>query len=131
MKLDITTPAILFPALSLLTLAYTNKFLALASIVRQLSIEIGNVKHDTDEHLILQINNLVARIHLLRHIQTYGLLSIFCCLISITFLYIEMGKWGDVFFILSIVFMMISIALAIKETMMSGKALEIQLKKIR
>lgn len=130
MKLDITTPAILFPALSLLTLAYTNKFLALVSIVRQLSIKIEDVKYGADKNLILQINNLIVRIHLLRHIQTYGFLSIFCCLISITFLYIEMEKWRDIFFILSIVFMMVSIALVIRETMMSGKALEIQLKKI-
>ena len=36
MELSITTPALLFPAISLLLLAYTNRFLALAALMRDL-----------------------------------------------------------------------------------------------
>src|SRR5690606_1133492 len=43
--LDLTTPALLFPAISLLLLAYTNRFLALASLIRKLHEDYkGNPK---------------------------------------------------------------------------------------
>jgi hypothetical protein len=35
-QLSLTTPALLFSAISLLLLAYTNRFLAYASVVRNL-----------------------------------------------------------------------------------------------
>ena len=37
MHVSLTTPALLFPAISLLLLAYTNRFFALAALIRNLS----------------------------------------------------------------------------------------------
>ena len=39
MEITFNTPALLFPAISLLLLAYTNRFLALANLVRRLHDE--------------------------------------------------------------------------------------------
>lgn len=36
MEISLTTPALLFPAISLLLLAYTNRFLTLAGLIRNL-----------------------------------------------------------------------------------------------
>jgi Protein of unknown function (DUF2721). len=38
MEINLTTPALLFPAISLLLLAYTSRFLALAALMRELHV---------------------------------------------------------------------------------------------
>lgn len=130
MQLDLTTPAIIFPAISLLMLAYTNKFLALSSIIRQLSAKAIIASDASDKNLIKQIRNLRLRISLLKVIQSQALLSIFNCLISIILLYTGITFWGNLFFVLSLVLMMMSILVAIVETMISGNALNIELEKL-
>ena len=73
MEINITTPALLFPAISLLLLAFTNRFLALANLVRQLH---QNYKSDPDEFLLGQIANIRFRINLIRDMQAYGVSSL-------------------------------------------------------
>lgn len=124
MEINVTTPAILFPAISLLLLAFTNRFLALANLVRQLH---ANYKMDPDELLLGQIANIRYRINLIRDMQAYGVLSLFLCVICILVLFggwILIGKW---IFIASLIFMAIFLAMSIKEIQISVGALDLQL----
>ncbi|MGE5464189.1 MAG: DUF2721 domain-containing protein, partial [Syntrophothermus sp.] len=79
MEITINTPALLFPAVSLLMLAYTNRFLTLATIIRGLYDRYQNVP---EENLLLQISNLRYRIYLIRNMQIFGVLSLLFCVIS-------------------------------------------------
>jgi hypothetical protein len=51
----LTTPALLFPAISLLLLAYTNRFFAIASRIQDLH---AKYKGNCDEVILGQIRNL-------------------------------------------------------------------------
>src|SRR5258708_28104846 len=73
MDINITTPAVLFPAVSLLLLAYTNRFLALASVIRKLH---ADYKASPSPHFLSQIQNLRRRIRLVRNMQFFGVLSL-------------------------------------------------------
>jgi len=77
--MDISTPALLFPAVSLLLLAYTNRFLAVASLIRLLSNQI-RTKEDCEVNE--QINNLRRRLELTKWMQLFGVISILLCTVS-------------------------------------------------
>jgi hypothetical protein len=125
MDINITTPALLFPAISLLLLAFTNRFLALANLIRQLH---ANYKNDPDEILLGQIANLRHRINLIRDMQAFGVSSLLLCVICMLALFgnqIIFGKW---IFALSLVLMAIALAISIREIQISVGALDLQLK---
>ena len=95
MELSITTPALLFPAISLLMLAYTNRFLALANLIRNL-----NDKYRTDpnqKHIVQQIRNLRTRIRLIRSMQSFGVLSFIFCVICMFCIF---KGWQDASYII-------------------------------
>jgi len=69
MDMSITDPAFLFPGISLLFLAYTNRYLALASIVRKLN-EIEESEFDQNREK--QIESLHMRILLIKYMQVFG-----------------------------------------------------------
>ena len=124
MKITITTPAFLFPAISLLLLAFTNRFLALASLVRQLH---ASYKSDPDDILYGQIANIRYRINLIRDMQAYGVSSLLLCVVCMLVLFvgwIEIGKW---IFVASLFLMAISLAMSIREIQVSVGALDLQL----
>lgn len=125
MELSITTPALLFPAISLLMLAYTNRFLALANLIRNLH---AKYKLDPNEkHIIIQIQNLRTRIRLIRSMQAMGVLSFIFCVICMFTIF---RGWQDASFIvfaLSILAFMISLITSLIEISLSTKALEIEL----
>ena len=84
--LDLTTPSLLFSAISLILLAYTNRFLSYASVVRTLK-EKHQQTHDPKD--IAQIANLRKRLYLTRSMQILGILSLLLCVISMFFIYIS------------------------------------------
>ena len=128
MNLGITTPALLFPAISLLLLAYTNRFLALANIVRQLK---DTYKKRDDEKakraLSAQIENLRKRIRVIQRTQELGALSFLFCVISMFLLYATLNTAGSLVFGISILLLAASLALSIYEIRISVKALDIHL----
>ena len=79
MDFTLSTPALLFPTVSLLMLAYTNRFLTLATIIRGLH---DRYKNDQDDNLLGQIANLRYRVYLIRNMQIFGVLSLLFCVIS-------------------------------------------------
>ena len=124
MDITLTTPALLFPALSLLMLAYTNRFLTLSSIIR----ELYKLYQDTHDEIILgQISNLRYRVVLIRNMQIFGAVSILCCVVCMLVLFFGLVDLGKVIFIVSLVLLMISLTLSIRELQVSVGALNLQL----
>ena len=125
MELSITTPALLFPAISLLMLAYTNRFLALAGLIRNLH---DKYQKDPDQkHIVEQIRNLRARIRLIRSMQAFGVISFIFCVIC---MYCIFRSWNDaayIIFAISIVAFMLSLILSLIEITLSMRALELAL----
>lgn len=109
-ELTLTTPALLFSAVSLILLAYTNRFLSYAQLVRSLHDRF--VQHPT---LLLmdQIKNLRTRLHLTRYMQMMGILSLFFCVLSMFLLYINLQKIAAVAFGFGILLLIVSLALSV------------------
>jgi hypothetical protein len=124
MELTITTPALLFPAISLLLLAYTNRFLTLATIIRSLYDRYQSVPED---NLVLQIANLRYRIYLIRNMQIFGVLSLLFCVISMFALFAGWIPGGQWTFAIALILMMISMGISIRELMISVGALDLLL----
>ena len=124
MELGLTTPALLFPAISLLLLAYTNRFLTLATLIRDLH---SRYKSNPDEILMAQINNLRYRIALIRNMQAYGIASFFLCVLCMFVLFFDLVVLGKVIFGISLVLLMISLAISMREIQVSVDALNYRL----
>jgi hypothetical protein len=124
MEITITTPALLFPAISLLMLAYTNRFLTLATIIRGLYDRYQTVQED---NLVLQIANLRYRIYLIRNMQIFGVLSLLFCVISMFALFAGWIVGGQWTFGLALILMMISMGISLRELMISVGALDLLL----
>ncbi len=122
--LELTTPALLFPALSLLLLAYTNRFLTLAGLIRQLHEEY---LRDPSRVVAGQIRNLQRRIGLIKAMQIFGVLSFLFCVLSMGMLFLRWIVAGEVIFGLSLLSMLISLGLSLAELSISVKALNLQL----
>lgn len=127
MEINLTTPALLFPAISLLLLAYTNRFLAIANLIRGLKKEYEN-QHDTN--LLEQIKNLRKRILLIRNMQAAGIASILCCVLCMFELYLGYPFSGKLLFGLSLLLMILSLFLSFRETLISVQALQLELKRM-
>ena len=125
MELSITTPALLFPAISLLMLAYTNRFLALASLIRNLHDKYK--KGPEQQHIVEQLKNLRARIRLIRSMQAFGVLSFLFCVVCMFCIFNGWQMASAVIFGISIVAFVISLLLSLTEITLSTKALELEL----
>ncbi|MCF6239814.1 MAG: DUF2721 domain-containing protein [Bacteroidales bacterium] len=124
-QLNITTPALMFSAVSLILLAYTNRFLAYAQIVRNLYAEFQKNK---DAVLIGQIKNLRKRLYLIRSMQILGVASLFLSMASMLFLYFNLLMAGGIAFALGLILMILSLSVSIWEIQISIKALDLHLK---
>jgi hypothetical protein len=127
MEINLTTPALLFPAISLLLLAYTNRFLAIASLIRGLKKQYEN-EHDTN--VLDQIKNLQKRIILIRNMQAAGIASIMCCVLCMFELYLGYTFSAKLIFGFSLLLMLLSLFLSFRETLISVQALNLELKKL-
>ena len=124
MDISLTTPALLFPALSLLMLAYTNRFLGLATVIRNL---YADYQKSTDPVLLSQINNLRYRVVLIRNMQIVGAASILGCVLCMLVLFFGLTELGGVLFILSLVLLSVSLLLSLRGLQVSVGALELHL----
>ena len=124
MNLSITDPAFLFPGISLLFLAYTNRYLALASIVRSLNANFS----DTDsDNRVQQIKSLHLRILLIKYMQAFGVVSFLFCILSIFALVLSQQHYGESLFMASLASMTISLLLSLTEILKSGQSLKLEL----
>lgn len=127
MNMDITTPALLFPAISLLLLAYTNRFLTIATIIRQLH---KNYKEDPSIILLGQIKNLRARTSLIKQMQGIGVLSFLFCVLCMLFLFWEFQEAAKYCFGVSLLLLLWSLVLSLREIFISVEALDMHLSDI-
>ncbi|ADY51794.1 hypothetical protein Pedsa_1226 [Pseudopedobacter saltans DSM 12145] len=122
--MELTTPALLFSAISLLLLAYTNRFLALANLIRSIKpLYLQN----KEESLLAQLENLKRRIFLIRNMQGFGILSFFSCVLCMFLLYHDMKEAAEYVFGASLLLLMISLFLSFREIQISANALMIDL----
>ena len=123
-QLTLTTPALLFSAISLILLAYTNRFLAYASVGRNLH---ATFKTDPTHILLGQINNLRKRLYLTRTMQILGISSLLLCVLSMFLIYVEYQTSAEVIFGVALVLLITSLALSIREIQISVRALDLHL----
>jgi hypothetical protein len=124
LQLSLTTPALLFSSISLIMLAYTNRFLAYASLIRTLHNEY---KQHNDRMLKEQIVNLRKRLYLTRAMQIFGL-SLLLCVLSMFLLYVKLDFLAVWLFGIALLSLLLSLGLLIWEIQISVKALEHHLK---
>lgn len=125
MQITLTTPAMLFPAVSLLLLAYTNRFVTLASIIRNFDSE------DSSENVHKQIANLRSRIQLIKRMQEFGVGSFFLCVLSMLAIYLQYQTVGNWIFAASLVSLLYSLWLSVREIRISVEALDVHLQHFR
>ncbi|WP_255587906.1 DUF2721 domain-containing protein [Deefgea piscis] len=124
---SINTPSLLFPAISLLMLAYTNRFLTISSIIRQLYDHHRSNPHD---NILRQLANLRKRVWLIRYMQAFGITSLLLCIISMIFMAINLDQLAQGLFVASLILMIGSLILCLQEVMVSDSALKILLSDI-
>jgi hypothetical protein len=125
MELSVNIPALLFPAISLIMLAYTNRFLALSNRVRTLHDKY----QQQDQRLIIfaQIKNLKYRIKLIQRMQTYGVAALLLSLLSMFFIFIQYQGIAKFIFATSLISFSVSIFVSLIEIRLSTKAIELEL----
>lgn len=126
-ELTLTTPALLFSAISLIMLAYTNRFLAYAAVIRNLHAVYQDKK---DKSLIQQIKNLKQRINLTRWMQIFGISSLLLCVLTMFLIYIHQQMIAVWAFGLALILLIISLILLIKEIKISSQALMLHISNI-
>ena len=125
LEININTPALLFPAITLLMLAYTNRFLSLAALVRKLHDEYN--RGEKEQHILRQIKNIRSRINLIRYMQSFGIFSFLCCVLCMYSIFrgwMVMAHW---IFATSLICLLISIILSLLEINKSTRAIELEL----
>jgi len=127
MDLTLSTPALLFPAVSLLLLAYTNRFLALAALIRELQ---ERYRESCDPILKGQLDNLRKRVNLIRSMQEAGVASLFLCVFCMFLLFAGFLILGKLVFAVSLFLLMLSLGLSVREIHISVQALNLQLSDI-
>jgi hypothetical protein len=123
-EISINTPALLFPAISLMMLAYTNRFFAIANRVRSLHDDYEKAKNK--EIILKQIKNLRKRLNLIRYMQTLAVSSFLCCMVCMYFIYRQITG-AHILFATSLVFLIVSLLLSLQEIFISTKAIELEL----
>ena len=124
--MDITTPAILFPAISLLFVAYTNRLHSLSVLIRAMTTE-GSDESKT-KHTEEQLDILQKRVNYIKRMQVFGILSFIFNLITIICLYINYDYLANYIFGFGLLMLSASLLFALLETLISTKALDIHLK---
>lgn len=122
--MDLTTPALLFPAISLLLLAFTNRFLVTAQLIRQLHVKYQEGKKDV---VIRQISNLRVRVMLIRNMQAMGVASFILCALSMFLIFIKLIFTAQIIFGCSIFLLVLALMLSLYEITISTKAIEIEM----
>ncbi len=126
-ELTLTTPALLFSAISLIMLAYTNRFLAYAAVIRNLH---DKYLEKMDDKLIGQIKNLKLRLNLTRYMQIFGITSLLLCVLTMFLIYVEFPLAAVWVFGVALLLLILSLAFLIGEIQISIRALSLHISDI-
>ena len=108
---------------SLILLAYTNRFLSYASVIRNLKHEQEVDKRAPSREA--QIDNLYKRLYLTQSMQIFGISSLLLCVVSMFLMYISVNGSAVIIFGVALLLLAISLCISIWEINISVKALEI------
>lgn len=125
MELQLSTPALLFSAITLLMLAFTNRFLAIATLIR--GLHKSHRKSPDKEIIVEQIHNLRRRLTLIKNMQLFGVFSFLLCVICMYLLFRGFTQSANWVFVASMVSLLISLGLSLVEIQISTKALNLEL----
>jgi hypothetical protein len=128
MDFSISTPALLFSAISLLILAYTNKFLALSGLIRQMIEQYGKT---SDANILKQIDNFQIRLRLIKYTQVFGVIGFLFCVVSMFLIFVDFVIPSEISFGISLVTVFVSLFLSLQEILLSIGALDIELNRIK
>jgi hypothetical protein len=124
MDITFTTPALLFPAVTFLLIAYTNRFLALGSRIRNLH---DRYQTNPDAILFSQIKSLRRRVILIRNMQACGVAGLFCCVVCMLLLFLGWQVAGKILFAISLFLLLASLGISFREILLSVEALNLEL----
>jgi Protein of unknown function (DUF2721) len=126
-KLELNIPALVFPAGSFLMLAYTNRYLSLASLIRTLANEW---RAEQDPRVQAQIDVLRKRINLIRVMQSFAVISMLICILSMIAIYAGWSPVDGILFVVGLMFMAMSLVVSAAELQLSTIALNLQLARV-
>ena len=129
MNITISNPALLFPAISLIMLAYTNRFLAVAALIRSLHARFKANENDTD--LPGQIRQLQVRLQLIKYMQFLGVFSFVFALLSMFLTYVDSSRPALITYCIAVLLLATSLFISLLEIKQSTKALEISLQDMK
>ncbi len=125
--MTITTPSLLFPAISLMMLAYTNRFVSLTKVIR----ELGRIAEGDDGELIRrQIRSLRLRVHLIRWMQTLAVLAFALCTLSMIALFGNQAGLGTWIFGSALALFMASLLVSLYEVHISTRAINLEIERL-
>ncbi len=127
-EFSITTPAVLFPAISLLILAYMNKFLAITTLIRKLK---DKYVEKADENILAQLMNLRRRMIIIRNMQWLAVFSMFLCVLSMYFIFENQYVTAKNLFAAGMFFVMCSLFLSLREIHLSVVSIGLELKDMK
>ncbi len=122
--MTLTTPAILFSTVSLLYVAYTNRFVAISNLIRSLKTRYLQTK---DADILKQLSNLRLRVMLIRNMQLTGIVSLILSVVSIILIFTGHMYYANFVFGISLLFLVYSMSLAAREIFISVESLKIEL----
>ena len=125
MELELSTPALLFSAITLLMLAFTNRFLSIASLIRNL--HKNYMASEEQEILVGQIANLRRRLHLIKMMQLFGVASFLLCVICMYLIFMGYTEVANWVFVGSMGSLLVALLLSFLEIQISTKALNLEL----
>lgn len=125
MELQLSTPALLFSAITLLMLAFTNRFLAIATLIR--GLHKSHRKSPDKEIIVEQIHNLRRRLTLIKNMQLFGVFSFLLCVVCMYLLFRGLTASANWVFVASMVSLLISLGISLVEIQISTKALNLEL----
>ncbi len=126
MEISINTPALLFPAITFLMLSYSNRFLALSNLIRNLH-DRYNKNESAKKNIVMQIKNLRTRLTMIKFMQVLGVCSFLLCMICMYQIFLSHHRTANWLFATSLFCLMLSMVLSILEIQISTVALEHEL----
>lgn len=126
--LNPAVPALVFPAISLLFLAYTNRFLGLTGVARKMLAEHLAAPQP---HWEVQLVNIRRRLHLIRKMQLMGLASFILAALSMGALVHEVPYAGVALFAASLAAFIASLGYSVHEIKLSIDAIEVEFKRAK
>ena len=124
MTVDFATPALLLPAISLVLLAHTQRFLGLASVIRDLH---DKLRHQPSPALAEQIASLTRRVMLVRNMQFLGVAGLLASVLAMLAIFAGRPALGQTSVGIALALLAASLALSLREIQLSVHALMLEL----